>query len=42
VIFSDITIHDKIQGDRKVAHIKLNVVVTFIADIIIVSPTARW
>jgi hypothetical protein len=31
-----------IQGDRKVAHIKLNVVITCIADIIIVFPTARW
>jgi hypothetical protein len=31
-----------IQSDRKVAHIKLNVVITCIADIIIVSPTARW
>jgi hypothetical protein len=29
-------------GDRKVAHIKLSVVITCIAYIIIISPTARW
>jgi hypothetical protein len=31
-----------VQGDRKVAHIKLKVVINCIAVNIIISPTAGW
>jgi hypothetical protein len=42
VCYSVITRLWDIQEDRKIAHIKLKVVIHCIAVNIIISPTARW
>jgi hypothetical protein len=41
-VYTAVISTNKIHGDRKVAHIKLKVVINCIAVNIIRSPTARW